>query len=139
MAEAVGEQSGIGTARTNLSIIAVEQHRLEEAQRHATEAIRHFTAIGEQEGTSYALELLAAAVGDTEPREAARLLGLAAALREALGTVRGSPEQSLLERTLERVRIQLGARGLASVFDSVRDLDPAAVMAEAALKARALD
>jgi predicted ATPase len=139
IAEAVGEQSGIGVARTNLAIIAVERHRPDEAKRHATEALRHFTAVGEQEGTSTGLELLAAALDDAQPREAARLLGLAAVLREALGTVRGSPEQSLLDRTLERVRGQLGTSEFASVFDSVRDLDPAAVMAEAALKARALD
>jgi len=139
IAETVGEQSGIGVARTNLAIIGVERQRPDEAKRHATKAIRHFTAVGEQEGTSCALELLAAAVGDAQPREAARLLGLAAVLREALGTVRGSPEQSLLERTLERVRAQLGTSELASVFDSVRDLDPAGVMAEAQLRARHLD
>ena len=116
-----------------------ERHRPEEAKRHATEAIQHFTAVGEQEGTSTGLELLAAALDDAQPREAARLLGLAAILRDALGTVRGSPEQSLLDRTLERVRARLGTSEFASFFDSVRELDPAAVMAEAALKARALD
>ena len=139
IAETVGEQSGIGVARTNLAIIGVERQRPDEAKRHATKAIRHFTAVGEQEGTSCALELLAAAVGDAQPREAARLLGLAAVLREALGTVRGSPEQSLLDRTLERIRAQLGTSELASVFNSVRDLDPAGVMAEAQLRARHLD
>jgi len=139
IAEAVGEQSGIGVARTNLATSMIEQQRPVEARGHAAEAILQFTAVGEQDGTSTALELLAAALGDAQPREAARLLGLAAVLREALGTVRGSPEQSLLDRTLERVRGQLGTSEFASVFDSVRDLDPAAVMAEAALKARALD
>jgi hypothetical protein len=138
MAEAVGEQSGIGVARTNLAIIGVERHRPDDAKRHATEAIRHFTAVGEQEGTSCALELLAAAVADAHPRKAARLLGLAAVLREALGTVRGSPEQSLLDRTLARVRAQLGTSELASVNDSVRDLDPAGAMAEAKRIPRAL-
>jgi hypothetical protein len=139
IAEAVGEQAGIGVARSNLALIAVERHRPQEAKRHATEAIQHFTAVGEQEGTSTGLELLAAALDDAQPREAARLLGLAAILRDALGTVRGSPEQSLLDRTLERVRARLGTSEFASFFDSVRELDPAAVMAEAALKARALD
>jgi hypothetical protein len=138
IAEAVGEQSGIGVARTNLAIIGVERHRPDEAKTHAIEAIRHFTTVGEQEGTSYALELLAAAVGDAQPREAARLLGLAAVLREAVDTVRGSPEQSLLERTLEGVRGRLGPNEFGSVFDSVRDLDPAAAMAEAKRIPRAL-
>ncbi len=138
IAEAVGEQAGIGVAHANLALSMIEQQRSGEARRHAAEAILQFTAVGEQDGTSTALELLAAALDDAQPREAARLLGLAAVLREAVDTVRGLPEQSLLERTLERVRGQLGPAEFVSVFDSVRDLDPAGAIAEATRIPRAL-
>ena len=138
ISEAVGEQAGIGVVHANLALSMIEQQRLGEARGHAAEAILQFTAVGEQDGTSTALELLAAALDDAQPREAARLLGLAAVLREAVDTVRGSPEQSLLERTLERVRGQVGTTEFASVFDSVCDLDPAGAMADATQIARAL-
>jgi predicted ATPase len=136
LAEKVGEDAGIGVARTNLALSTLEQTRPEEAREHAVVAIRHFIAVGEQEGTSYALELLAAAVEPAKPRDAARLLALAAVLRDPLGTVRGSPEQAVMERTLDRARARLGEAELASIFDSAGELEPSAAMAEAALNAR---
>ncbi len=139
LAEAVGEPAGIAVAHANLALSMIEQQRPVDARAHAAEAIIQFTAVGEQEGTSTALELLAAALDDAQPREAARLLGLAGVLRAALGTVRGSPEQSLLQRTLERVGGQLDTSELAAIFDSVHGLDPAEVMTEATRIARGLD
>jgi predicted ATPase len=137
LAEKVGEDSGIGVAHANLALSMLEQRRPEEARRHAVAAVRHFTVVGEQEGTSCALELLAAAVGSAKPRYAARLLALATVLRTPLGTVRGAPEQAVMERTLDRARARLGEAELASIFDSAGELEPAAAMAEAALSARA--
>jgi predicted ATPase len=138
MAEAVAEQAGIGTAHANLALSLIEQQRQVEAREHAAESVLHFAAVGEQDGTSIALELLAATLDDEQQQQAARLLGLAGTLRETLGHIRGSPEQSLFERTVERLRVQLGPEKLAAVFDSVGDLDSAEALAEATASARAL-
>jgi predicted ATPase len=138
MAQRIGEDAGIGVAWANLALSVLEQRRPEEARRHAAAAIRHFTAVGEQEGTSGALELLAAAVEPAKPSDAARLLALATVLRDPLGTLRGPPEQAMMERILDRARARLGEVKFTSIFDSAAELDPAAAMAEAALTARAL-
>ena len=86
--------------------------------------------------TSTALELLAAALDN--PGRAALLLGLAANLREPLGTLRGAPEQSLLERTLEGTRRCRGDNEFTSIFDGGRATDTDEAMAEAASEAQAL-
>jgi predicted ATPase len=137
LAEKIGEDASIAVARANLALSMLEQGRIEEAREHATAAIRHFIVVGEQEGTSGALELLAAAIEPAKPRQAARLLALATVLRDPLGTVRGPPEQAVMERTVERTRKTLGAAEFASVFQSTRKLEPAAAMAEALQSTRA--
>jgi predicted ATPase len=137
LAQGVGEDASIGVARANLALSMLEQGRPAEAREQAAAAIRHFTTVGEQEGTSGALELLAAAVEPSEPCDAARLLALATVLRDPLGTLRGPPEQAVMERTVERARARLGEGEFASIFDSIGQLEPAAAMAEAALRARA--
>ena len=120
LAEKIGEDASIAVSRANLALSMLEQGRLEEAREQAIAAIRHFTAVGEQEGTSGALELLAAAIEPAQPREAARLLALASVLRDPLGILRGPPEQAVMERTVERARSKLGEAEFAAIFQSNR-------------------
>ena len=103
---ASGDAESIAVALFNLGYVALHGERLPEAARLLREAAAAFDALGDEETVGLALEGLALAVAD-RPEQAARLLGAAAARREATGGTT-SFEDELRARGAERIRAALG-------------------------------
>ncbi len=101
-----GDAESIAVALFNLGYVALHEERLPEAARLLREAAAAFDALGDEETVGLALEGLALAVADL-PEQAARLLGAAAARREATGGTT-SFEDELRIRGAERIRAVLG-------------------------------
>jgi predicted ATPase len=82
------------------------------------------------EGNAYCLEIVAAyAVEDGDPREAARLLGLASALRDMLGARVWALLSATCTRIHERVRNAGGAEAFVAGFAEGRALEPGSAAA----------
>jgi tetratricopeptide (TPR) repeat protein len=94
-----------GAARSlaALGSVALHEHRTGDAVELLRESIELANRIGDRGIIAWALELLGDTLAETEPQRAARLLGAAEALREAL------------ESTLEGIELALHEEALASL------------------------
>ena len=110
LAAAVDEESA-GVATFNLGYVALVDGRFADAASHLRAAAETFDALGDQETVALALDGLAIAIAD-RPDAAARLLGAAAARREAVGAA-ASFEDDLRERGAAAIR----ARAAPQAFD----------------------
>ena len=112
-----GDVEGEGLALLNLGLAAHRLGETEDARERFARAETLFKAIGFREHVAHALQGLAAAeAADERYREAAWLLGRAAALLEETGSA-ASMFDSDLPREVEAVlREQLGDREFASAF-----------------------
>jgi len=65
-------------------------------------------ALGDREGPAWALELMAAALAHMQPEPAARLIGAAEAVRDALGIPLSGSEAEMHLRAISVIRAALG-------------------------------
>ena len=107
---AAGDQRLLGMTLGRLGYTAVREGRLHEAATLCAEALTLRRAIGHRAGIVFSLDSgygeLALALG--RPAVAARLLGAAAAAREALGQPRSPIETRAAEQLETTLRAQLG-------------------------------
>jgi predicted ATPase/DNA-binding SARP family transcriptional activator len=103
---------------TNLGFALFAQGRLAEAQEPFRRGLELSLAVGAKEGTTLALEGLAAlaAVSGRGDSRAARLFGAAAASREETGTPLLGAEAPVYERTLATLRERLGDADFSSAL-----------------------
>ncbi|NTU79059.1 MAG: LuxR family transcriptional regulator [Chloroflexales bacterium] len=93
------------------------------AAAHLTESLALFEEFGNRAGMLTCLEGIARAAGARgHASRAARLLGAASVLREALGAPIAAADQPHHERTLTLVRAQLGSAAFSAVWEAGRAL-----------------
>ncbi len=115
----LGDKQGMAMTGANLGVIALRQGDYAAARSLFKESLTIDRDLGDKRGISSQLEvfgLLAAAQGHAE--RAARLLGVAEALREAIGAPLSISARALFDydRYLARVRAALGREALATVW-----------------------
>ncbi len=117
----------------NLARVALAQGRAEHAGRLFAESLAIGQELGYKESVAYCVEgcaELAAFLG--EAHTAARLLGAGIGLFERLGIPLEAGEREAYERTVERVRAQLGEATFASLESTGRELPLEQAVQEAA-------
>ena len=106
-----GHHHGAARSLAALGSVALHEHRTADAVERLRESIELANRVGDRGIMAWALELLGDTLAETEPQRAARLLGAAEALREAL------------ESTLEGIELALHEQALASLEPA--DIDDA--------------
>jgi predicted ATPase/DNA-binding CsgD family transcriptional regulator len=117
----------------SLSVLArVEAHRGEHAAARVLyeESLEMVRKIGDKLNIAFILEGMASLlVTQAEPAQAARLWGAAEALRESMGTPIWPVERAAYERSVERVRAQLGEKPFATAWAEGRTMTPEPALA----------
>ncbi|HEX5396209.1 MAG TPA: adenylate/guanylate cyclase domain-containing protein [Candidatus Limnocylindria bacterium] len=119
----MGNEYGIARALSGLGATALRQGDIEAAGGYIRESLARSHALGAREGVLWALELLAAASRETDPRQAAVLLGAAEALREDLATPLAGTELATREEAVAAVRAALDDATLDEAWAEGRRLD----------------
>ena len=116
---ASGTREGQGLALLNLGLAAFRLGRITDARASFSEAEGLFSAIGFREHLAHTLQGIAATqAAEGRNREAASLLGQAAALLEETGSGASTFDASLAQETEADVRARLGDREFSSAFAS---------------------
>lgn len=122
----LNDTMGIGTALCNLGLVAVERDDPARAGRLFEEALLSFRALGDRDGLAHAFEGFAALASlQHEFETAARLKGVAEAVREAADSHLNDTDAEWLERRLKPARIALGDRAFTVARDRGRTTTPA--------------
>ena len=110
--EELGEKWGIAHCLLNIGKIACAQGDYVQACESYLVASISFQDLGDRHGLAYSLEAQAGLAGQQQqPERAARLWGIAAALRETLGTPLPPAEYSQLEAEIKNVEAFLASTG----------------------------
>jgi predicted ATPase/DNA-binding SARP family transcriptional activator len=105
---ALADTQGIAVSLFNVGVVAVSRRRYPDAVQPLEESLRIAQEIGSTQIVAYCLEALAAVIAaGGDALRAARLLGGAEALREAIGASHEPYERELYEGTVAGVRGQL--------------------------------
>ena len=114
-----------------LGVLAYMQARYAQAQQHFRKSLTIAAENGSQNTLPMALEGLAGvAVALQQPTQAARLLGTAEALREAIQLVVPPLEQGWYRQVVDQVRQQLAAAPLRTAWQAGRSLSVPQILAE---------
>jgi predicted ATPase len=100
----LGDQFGIALLLTDMGGVALARDDAEQATRLYSEALALSWKIGDNRRAAFCLEGLATAAGPRRAGRAARLLGAAAALRDAIGSPLPPSERADYERGLALAR-----------------------------------
>jgi len=112
-----GTPEGEGIALLNLGLAAYRLGQADEARARFSQAEALFDGIGFREHLAHALQGMAATEAAYDRnREAARLLGRAAALLDETGSGAGTFDADLAREVEAAVRVRLGDREFASAF-----------------------
>jgi predicted ATPase/DNA-binding CsgD family transcriptional regulator len=126
----------IARCLSGLGRIALEQGDTRAARRALTESLTRGHAAGLRLGVARSLEVFAELIAlEGEPRQAVRVAGAAAALRETIGQapIAGARQ----ERLLAPIRKRLGEHVVAQLWGEGRDTTPEAAVAMALAAPRA--
>jgi tetratricopeptide (TPR) repeat protein len=96
----LGDRYGVARSLAALGSVAVHEGRVGEALPLLRESVTLALTLGDRDDIAWALQLLAVALSESRSERAARLLGAAEVLREALGARLEGIELALHERTL---------------------------------------
>lgn len=118
-------------AHFNLGQVAVELGDVDTALCHYRAGLRLGMATRNQWILSYCLMGLGQAYRETRPRRAARLFGASDAVREVVGSVLYAADPSLLDRSVRRVREQLGEEKFRVAWEEGRAMSLEEMAAEA--------
>lgn len=128
----LGDRDYMATALANLASVALRQDKVAQAEALGREALALYHDLGDPRRCAVGLEGLAGSAGMAGLGErAARLLGAAAAIREALGTPIATHEQAEVEQTTADTRAALGEERWAAEFALGQDLPLEEAIAEA--------
>ncbi|MEV0401532.1 BTAD domain-containing putative transcriptional regulator [Actinoallomurus sp. NPDC050550] len=116
---------GLATVQTELGFVAEQRGDAEEALARHRDGYAAARETGEPRAVALALEGLSGAYSlDGAPRRAARLLGAAAAVRDAAGTPLLGSERADADRVRARTLAALGEPDFAAEFARGRSLPP---------------
>ena len=133
LSRALGNRWNMGIHLSDLGVVAQGRGDLAEAARNYAESTRLFREVGDTWYIASPLAGLAAiAVENGRPEVAVRLLGAAAALREASGSTIWATERERDEQTIARAGAALGEEGYAQALEAGRNLPLAEAVDEAA-------
>ena len=128
----VSDRDLVATNLANLSSVALRQGEVDKAEALGREALALYWELADQRRCAVGLEELASSAGMAGLSErAARLLGAASALREALGTPQPPQEQAETEQATAAARSTLGEAAWAAAFAAGRALPLERAIAEA--------
>jgi predicted ATPase/DNA-binding CsgD family transcriptional regulator len=121
----IGDDHGAMATLVYLGVIAADRNDPGAARAHFTEALH----LAEKQHTFLTVEralagLATVATLQGDSQEAARLFGVAEAIRGVLGTAFNLPEEAVYARGREAARAALGAKAYEEFFAAGRDLDP---------------
>ena len=129
IARALGDRRSAGIALGNLGTLALELTDFKRAADWFKECWQVSQEIGDTEGLAGALEgLSSTAAMQHQPTRAARLYGIASALRERTNLPRSTEESLDLERRLAGTATELGSVGWAATVAAGRAMTPEAVL-----------
>jgi tetratricopeptide (TPR) repeat protein len=121
LAREVGDKWSIAATLNNLADLAQAQGDAAAARVLHEQSLQLFQALGDRWGIAQCLEGLGSlAAAQAEPERMVRLLGAAAALREAIGAPCSPARQSRLQRLLEAARQALSGRGYIAAWTEGR-------------------
>jgi predicted ATPase/DNA-binding XRE family transcriptional regulator len=126
---ALDEKAGIALALHELGLIACAQGDLARAAQLLRDGLALAWRIGDRRRAAFCLEGLAVAWA-RRPLDAARLLGAAAVLREALGAPLPPAERPNYERTLATARAGAGPAAFAAAWEAGRMMPTEQVIGE---------
>jgi predicted ATPase/DNA-binding SARP family transcriptional activator len=113
----LGDKRGIAISLSNLAYAALYQGRHPEALAPLQEGLVLAQELGDRDGIAYRLEGLAVVAASADKAErAARLLGGADAVFEAIGADLDPAERDLHERTVADLRVRLGEETFAAAW-----------------------
>jgi len=115
----LGASVGISGALDTLSLIAMQQHRYEDALSLQRRSISMRFDLGDRRGVALSLAgfaAIATQMGDFE--RAVRLFGASQALQEAVGSSLAHPESDLYDAAMARARRNLTAARSAAAWDA---------------------
>ena len=128
----LGDQVGLGTVLINLGAATRTLGDLDRAMGLYHQALAITREIGWLEGRVFSLNGLAGIALDRgRPEQAARFLGVAAALAEARGLVLDLIDEDQVERDVASVRARLGEAAYAAAWEAGSALPLDAAIAEA--------
>jgi predicted ATPase/class 3 adenylate cyclase len=127
--EAMGDRRGVARTVMSLGDLAALENDLGKARAGyaASLALRH--ELGDRAGVASVLERLAG-IEEGDPERAARLIGMAAGLREVIGATLGPAAAAELERFLAGLRDRIGSEALREALDVGRRTPLGAGVAE---------
>jgi len=96
----LGDRYGVARSLAALGSVAVHEGRVGEALPLLRDSVALALTLGDRDDIAWALQLLAVALSGSQSERAARLLGAAEVLREALGARLEGTELALHEQTL---------------------------------------
>jgi predicted ATPase/DNA-binding CsgD family transcriptional regulator/DNA-binding XRE family transcriptional regulator len=127
----VGDRWGIGFSLAGVAFVARDQGQEERALTHLFEALTLFRDLGDRWMLAHVLEGLAGIAATWQPERAARLLGAAAALREASGLPVEPAYLASHERAAAATRAALGDAAFAAACSAGAGLSLERALAEA--------
>jgi predicted ATPase len=105
---AAGDEEGIARIQMNLANLDYDRDAFDDGIRHAREALGRFHAMANTWDLADCLDFLGANLsGGGRATEAARVLGAAETIREAIGAVRGTRDQEEYDKYAAKARDQL--------------------------------
>jgi tetratricopeptide (TPR) repeat protein len=117
----LGDQEAIAICLANLGTVARRQGELTQAQALQREALALDQQRGDLRRCAEDLEVLASTAGSAQQGEhAARLLGAAMTVREALGAPQPPQERADVDQAVEVARAALGEAAWAAAFAAGR-------------------
>lgn len=132
LARTVDDHSLLANVLRDLGELALAQGDVAHAGHLFSESLAWYGEIGHPWSTARCLDALAeVTVRRGEPRDAARLLGAAAALREAMAVPFMPTDRSRVERTTAAARSALDERAYATAWNAGRVLSVEDLLAEA--------
>jgi hypothetical protein len=130
-ARKIGYKVGEAAALRRLASTALDSGDAPQALRLLGESLRIVRATGDVEELAGVLDGMARVAALRSPERAARFCGMAAALRETMGTARPLAEQAPHEQAVAAIRGALGEQGFAAASAAGRALPLQQAIAEA--------
>jgi predicted ATPase/DNA-binding XRE family transcriptional regulator len=117
LAQRLADARSIANNLSNLALMALYRADYPKASDLFADSLAAFNELGDRRGVAEALEGLAGVAGvESRPQQAARLFGLAEALREAIGAPLLPHDQSRYTATISAAREQLDANTWARAW-----------------------
>lgn len=125
----LGDERGVARVLVHLADVAIAEGDLAEARRLTRQSLAIRQALGDMPGIAAAMEKLAWVLASEEPEAAARLIGSAEALREAIKAPIPAASRTEHAQRLAALTEQLGEAACAECIGQGRTMAPVEVVA----------